>query len=87
LSISVFVFVVILVLFLPGEVELDWVQANDFELRLAFLASNYLSFIRVFIDMDLRFAFRANSQWHDNDPPENEFITIMMMLACRGRAR
>ena len=42
------------------DVQFDRIEADDFERRLTLFAMNNLSLIHVFIDVDLRMAFRTS---------------------------
>jgi len=62
-SILVVVFIIIEVV-LFHDVQLDGIQADDFQLDSALFAVHYLAFVRVGIDMHIGFAFWARSSRH-----------------------
>ena len=59
-SISLFIFVIIIVFFIiRREIQLNRIEADDFKSGLTLFTVNDLSLVHVFIDVDFRFTFRT----------------------------
>ena len=61
---SKFVVVIIVKRFLFDNVELDGIEANDFQLDPAFFTINHIAFVRIGIHVDIGITFRARSSRH-----------------------
>jgi hypothetical protein len=62
---SVLVLVIIIVeIFFLDDVQFDRIESDNFEGDVAFLAFNRLAFVRIDIDVNIGFTFRAGSSRH-----------------------
>jgi hypothetical protein len=66
--IIVVVIVVIVNIFLD-DIQLDRIQPHHLEIHSALITRNHLAFVGFDIDVDVRAALRARSDWHLPDPP------------------
>lgn len=61
MSIFLFVFIVVIIFIIfHREIQLNRIEADDFESGLTFFAVNDFPLIHVLIDVDFRFTFRTS---------------------------
>ena len=56
--------VIVVVIFFFDDVQFDWIQSDDFELKSTFFATYCLTFVHIRIDVNFGFTFRACSGRH-----------------------
>jgi hypothetical protein len=54
----------IIIFFFHCHIKLDWIKANDFQLRTAIFTFDDIALIGILINLDVRVAFGTRSSWH-----------------------
>jgi hypothetical protein len=63
LSVLVLIFIFVVIFFL-NDIQFDWIESDNLQMHAAFFTINCLAFVRVGIDMNISFTFRAGSSRH-----------------------
>jgi hypothetical protein len=72
-ALKIVFFVVVVQIGFFDDVQLDRIESDDFQFSPALFARDYIAFVRVRINVDIRFAFRACSGRHLISP----FVLMM----------